>query len=233
MVNRLPRASVADCSKRNAATGHSRADCTQQKPPQGAAQVTRVGSCGHAHIAPRCPAGMTAQEAVGILPRRLGTGLVALDAALDAVPAQHPAGLRGQRDEHAPRVVILAAAQPRVLEPRPGETPTVPAEFALEAGFVWSGWWQPWFRFVEPLASDGGTPGPGQCYPWSRFNVSPALPVKPPKHAGLQVEAVAQLQKQAVLHLETLGEVPNCTILDHRPAGQPPNHASLALRPTC
>ena len=94
MVNRLPRASVADCSRRNAATGHSRADCTQQKPPQGAARGHPGWLMCHAHIAPRCPAGMTAQEAVGILPRRLGTGLVALDAALDAVPTQ-PGGAAG------------------------------------------------------------------------------------------------------------------------------------------
>ena len=170
MVNRLPRASVADCSKRNAATGHSRADCTQQKPPQGAAQVTRVGSCGHAHIAPRCPAGMTAQEAVGILLRRLATGLVALDAALDAVLAQHPAGLRGQRDEHAPRVVILAAAQPRVLEPRPGETPTVPAEFALEAGVRL-------VRMVATLVPVCGTARIGRRNPWTR-TVLPLVPVQ-------------------------------------------------------
>ena len=46
---------------------------------------------------------------VGILTRRLRTGLMALDAALDAGPAQHLAGLRVQRDDHALRVEILAA----------------------------------------------------------------------------------------------------------------------------
>ena len=46
---------------------------------------------------------------VGVLVRRLETGLAALDVALDAGPGQQLAALRTQRDDHAVRVEILAA----------------------------------------------------------------------------------------------------------------------------